>query len=137
MILPNDPEVLAHARRDEGLRLEPYRCPAGRLTIGYGTVIEHIDEAEAEWLLGHRLALVHHGLSRTYEWFAHLSDNRQRALVLMAYQLGLAGLGQFGRMLTAIGFGDYSRAADEMLDSVWHVQTPRRAQLCSELMRAG
>ncbi|MBP5593653.1 MAG: hypothetical protein J6X75_05780, partial [Clostridia bacterium] len=36
----------------EGLRLKPYRCPAGKLTIGYGRNIEDmgISETEAEML---------------------------------------------------------------------------------------
>ena len=37
----------------EGLRLKPYRCTSGKLTIGYGRNIEDngITEAEASFLL--------------------------------------------------------------------------------------
>ena len=32
--------VLEFIRKHEGLRLNPYRCPANKLTIGYGHVIQ-------------------------------------------------------------------------------------------------
>ena len=37
---------------DEGLRLMPYRCSAGKLTIGYGTTFP-LSEEEAHLLLRH------------------------------------------------------------------------------------
>ncbi len=56
--------VLDILKQDEGFRADPYKCPAGRWTIGYGRNFEdnpfslkelvhilHISEAQAEWLL--------------------------------------------------------------------------------------
>jgi lysozyme len=50
------PELLALVKRMEGYRAEPYRCPAGYPTIGYGhripsTTHPPVTEAEAEALL--------------------------------------------------------------------------------------
>ena len=45
--------LLNQLRRHEGLRLDPYKCSEGYLTIGYGRNIETngISEAEAEFML--------------------------------------------------------------------------------------
>ena len=48
-------EWIREIKQSEGLRLGIYRCPAGRLTIGYGTNVEYIDQDEAEYLFRHRL----------------------------------------------------------------------------------
>lgn len=40
----------------EGLRLKPYKCPAGKLTIGYGLNLDGgITKEEAEILLSYRI----------------------------------------------------------------------------------
>lgn len=36
----NVSRIIKHLKTDEGLRLYPYRCPADKLTIGYGRNIE-------------------------------------------------------------------------------------------------
>ncbi len=55
----------------------------------------------------------------------------------MAFNLGMAGLLKFQKMITAIGCMDYGGAADEMLDSRWARQVGRRAQRLAEMMRTG
>jgi lysozyme len=113
MIAADDPELAASIKRHEGFRSQPYTCPAGRWTIGYGYNLESgmtLEEGEAP---------------------------RQRSLVEMCYQLGPAGCRRFERMLRALADADYERAADEMLDSRWAEQTPARAEHCAELMREG
>ncbi|MFD2234837.1 glycoside hydrolase family protein, partial [Phaeospirillum tilakii] len=54
-----DPATLrADLIRDESLRLKPYRCPAGKLTIGIGRNLDDvgISREEAETLLDHDIA---------------------------------------------------------------------------------
>jgi lysozyme len=63
---------VALIRRFEGCRLAPYRCPAGRPTIGYGHVVGPdedfpacgITQAEAEALLAQDAARAAMGLAR-------------------------------------------------------------------------
>lgn len=60
--------------------------------------------------------------------YEHLSPVRQRAILNMAFQLGVDGVLKFRRMIAALDRGDYARAAIEALDSKWAKEdTPQRA----------
>jgi lysozyme len=87
--------LLAHIRESEGFRSEPYHCPAGRLTVGYGTMIEHISRDEAEWLLRHRLEVAIEEIRKRWPWTDDLSETRRAALYDMAYNMGVPTLAQF------------------------------------------
>lgn len=122
---------------DEGLRLMPYRCSAGKLTIGYGTTFP-LTQEEAHLLLRHRLQGVVADLGHRFAWWPRLSPDRQSVLASMAYQMGMGGLIKFRRMLAAVERGDYEAAAREMLDSKWAKRdTPGRAGRLAERMRRG
>ena len=56
-------------------------------------------------------------------------------IVEMVFNPGRARLLGFVKMLTALERGDYSTAADEMLDSRWHRQVGKRAEEMAERMR--
>jgi lysozyme len=138
MLQIDDEPLLASLREHEGFSATVYRCPAGYLTIGYGLNLEAgITREEAEVLLRMRVEQILDRITRTYPWFAGLTEPRQRAIVEMAYQLGFGGLHGFRRMRAALEAGDWPQAAEEMLASEWHEQTPRRAQHSAELMRTG
>ena len=137
----------------EGLRLKPYRCPAGKLTIGYGHNIDAhplvgdigayfkahggITQQMAEILLDNDLNATKSALLRNLPWIADLSAIRQMVLVDMAFNLGLAGLLEFKNTLALIGCGEYGQAADAMLKSKWSKQVKGRATTLAELMRHG
>ena len=70
-------------------------------------------------------------------WARALSPERQAVLVNMAFNLGIAGLLAFKRMLAACERGEYAAAAREMLDSVWAKQVGARAVRLAEQMRTG
>ena len=113
---------------DEGLRLMPYRCSAGVLTVGYGTAFP-LTEQEAHLLLRHRLQGVLDQCERRFSWWSKLSPARQQVVASMGYQLGFDGLLGFKRMLADLERGDYRAASDEMLDSKWAISdTPARAR---------
>ena len=134
-------EALARGllQSDEGLRLKPYHCTAGKLTIGYGRNLEDrgITEAEAEYLLENDVSEIYEDLAEIYDFFTHLSPMRKAVLIDMAYNLGLGGLNKFQNMIKAIDDGDYSTAASEMLDSRWASQVGDRAERLAKLMRTG
>lgn len=110
--------VLAPLMRDEGFRRKPYRCSAGKLTIGYGTNLEDgLDDDEAMFLLEHRIDQSILDCQRTFPWFSRLDPVRQAVLVQLRYQLGLDGLLGFRKMLAALERGEYAAAARELLDS--------------------
>ena len=59
----------------------------------------------------------------------------QLVISAMCFQLGRNGTMEFKRMLAAIKDHNYDKAAQEMLDSRWAKQTPRRAKKMASLMR--
>jgi len=127
-------------KRNEGLRLTPYRCSAGKLTIGYGRNLEDngITNYEAEVLLAKDINDARES-ARLFvsEIFKTLSLNRQNALIDMALNLGLPRLSQFVKLKSAIIKGDFDKAAAEMLDSKWAKQVGYRAIDDAELMKKG
>ena len=124
---------------DEGFMPIPYRCTSGKLSIGYGTNIQDgITKEEALLLMRHRLGKVVAALESRLPFWSKLTDDRRRVLVNMGYQLGIAGLMGFKRMLAWLSRGDYEAAAREMLDSKWARQdSPGRARRLAERMRRG
>ena len=124
---------------DEGFMPIPYRCTSGKLSIGYGTNIQDgITKEEALLLMRHRLGKVVAALESRLPFWSKLTDDRRRVLVNMGYQLGIAGLMGFKRMLAWLSRGDYEAAAGEMLDSKWARQdSPGRARRLAERMRRG
>lgn len=65
--------------------------------------------------------------------------NPARADVLysMAYQMGVDGLAAFKSTLVMISNGNFTGAAEGMLNSLWAKQTPARARRHAEVMRTG
>jgi lysozyme len=52
----------------------------------------------------------------------------------MVFQMGITGFLGFKRTQTFLKWGEYDRAAEEMLDSDWAEQTPGRAQRIANAM---
>jgi lysozyme len=139
MVAVNDSALVRQIELHEGVRLRPYRCTAGKLTIGVGRNLEDrgITLAEARMLLANDLADFRNGLLNALPWVARLDDVRQRVLIDMAFNLGLPGLLEFKRTLAAVEAGQYGRAAGMMLESRWASQVGQRARRLSQMMRDG
>lgn len=117
---------------DEGFSSQVYTDSLGLLTIGYGTLIEYgITREEAELLLLYRLGEVLRELHRRKPEIDEIDRYfpvQYAALINMAYNLGVPKLLGFRKMWKAIDERDWSRAADEALDSKWARQVPERAR---------
>lgn len=124
-------------KRDEGLRLRPYQCTAGKQTIGYGRNIEDngIRESEAELMLLNDVDECKMVLSDRIENWAGLSEVRQGVLVNMMFNLGWPRLSKFKRMIAAVELGQFALASIEMLDSKWAGQVGARANRLSQMMK--
>lgn len=122
----------------EGLKLKPYRCSAGKLTIGVGRNLEDkgISEEEALFLLRNDIDKAVTDLEK-HSWYIKLDPIRQKVLIDMAVNLGTNGLLQFERMIAALEKGDYENAAKEMQDSKWYRQVKSRGVRLVEMMRTG
>lgn len=132
-------KLIDQLKRHEGIRLKPYRCTAGVLSIGYGRSLETkgITLYEAEILLNHDVGAVVSSLKNELIFWERLDHVRQEALINMAFNIGVTGLMKFKKTLSMIAGGDYLDASIEMLDSKWAIQVPKRAKELSEQMETG
>ena len=122
----------------EGLRLKPYRCTAGRLTIGVGRNLEDkgISHHEAMMLLRNDIEEITGQLER-HSWYVALGPVRRKVLIDMAFNMGLDGLMRFRRMIEALKRANYEAAADEMVNSRWYRQVGERGRRLEAMMRTG
>ena len=125
--------------RHEGLRLKPYRCTSGKLSIGIGRNLDGsgISEREAELMLENDILKLFAVLPGKIDFFNELDKVRADILVNMAFNMGVNGLLKFKKMLTAIDDGYFTRAAAEILDSKWAFQVGDRALELAEQMKTG
>ena len=123
----------------EGMHRKPYRCTAGKLTIGVGRNLDDrgISPDEAMYMLANDIKDARRELSAAFPWFDKLDDVRQAVLIDMHVNLGLSRLQGFRNTLALIGVGKYEAAAQEMLNSKWAEQVGRRAQRLSRMMATG
>ena len=126
--------------RHEGLRLKPYRCTAGKLTIGIGRNLDDcgITQSEAYVMLINDIMNCEKQLqAKIPDIYNGLDEVRKSVLLNMCFNLGISGLLGFKNTLEFIKVGDWERAANNMLVSRWAKQVGRRAIELSELMRKG
>lgn len=122
---------------DEGLRLKPYYCTEGKLTIGIGRNLEStgISRAEAHFMLENDICRVMKELDEMLPFWRDLSPVRQAAIVNMAFNLGTTGLTKFTKTIGHLKANEWTEAGDEMLRSRWAEQVPNRAQRIAEAVR--
>ena len=132
-------DLVAQLRRDEGVRLKPYHCTAGKLTIGVGRNLDDrgITQTEADYLLANDIAEVTAQLLEQLPWAARLDEARRGALLNMAFNLGIAGLLGFKNTLKLIEAGKYEAAEMNMLRSKWATQVGPRATRLALQIRTG
>ena len=142
---PDDPLLLSELRRDEGVRLSPYRDTEGILTVGVGHNLEAkpldveypLTEEKVNQILADDLVLVFSGLDKHLGWWRMLSYPRMRVMANMAFNLGIAGLLTFKNTLAAVQHGEYDEAARGMCSSKWARQVGARALRLAHMMRMG
>ena len=132
-------KTMEELKKHEGLRLKPYKCTAGALTIGYGRNLNArgISRAEAHDMLAHDVIETYHQCELKIDFWSSLSDVHKMVLLNMAFNLGIQGLLGFKRTLDYMRSGDFRSASVEMLDSKWAEQVGKRAEELSKMMRVG
>jgi len=139
--------LIPHLEVDEGVRLRPYRCSAGALTIGIGRNIDErplpkamenhlraegeITPAMVYELLDEDLRLAEGDARYLFPEFDRLSTNRKAAVVELSFNLGRTRLAKFKKFLEAARVGDWRTAGAELRNSRWHrqVQKERRNRI--------
>ena len=117
-------DVIEH----EGYEKKVYLDSLGKPTIGYGFLVEslELDIDICREILKRKLEQNELSLIRNLEFYRDLPRPVKDILQNMFYQLHYK-LFKFKKTLRFIEDGDYKSASDEMLDSLWAKQTPRRA----------
>ena len=125
--------------KHEGLRLKPYRCTAGKLTIGVGRNLDDvgITEEEAGYLLNHDINNAEKELMKAIPWADTMSRRRYYVFVEMVFNLGISRFMQFKKMIEYCRTGDYEKASEEALDSAWHKQVGKRAETLAKILKEG
>jgi lysozyme len=128
--------------RDEGFEKSAYKDSLGYLTIGIGKLIDQrkgagLTKRQALYLLNDDLFILAGEMDQHMLWWRGESANRQRALLNMAYQMGVPGLLKFEKMLWAMQHHDFTTAYKECLDSLWASQTPERAKRVALMIKEG
>ena len=140
----------------EGLHLMPYRCTAGKLTIGVGYNIDAhgppfgmtmkalmlfgITERQATDLLDVQIQTFADELDKAVPWWRDHDEIRMRVLLDMAF-MGVGnekkGLLSFRNTLASMQAKNYDAAADGMMDSKWARDVKTRAPRLAAMMRTG
>lgn len=143
-------QLIAQLKFEEGGRSKAYRCPAGKLTIGYGHNLDvapqflgtdipmKIDQLLAEAILIDDIMRTERKLLMQWHGFTLMPDVIKDALINMAFQMGVSGLLKFKKTLHYLIRAEWDNAADEALDSDWaRHDTPDRAERVAGQIRSG
>ena len=126
--------------KHEALRLKPYECTAGKLTIGVGRNLDDmgLTEDECLYLLDNDIDRCDRELRHNFKWYLELCRVRQEAMINLCFNMGIARLLSFEKALTAMSKGDFNKGADEFLDSKWADQVgPTRSSDIECMVRTG
>lgn len=130
---------LQRLKDDEGFRAQAYRDTTGHLTIGYGFNVDAgISSFAANALLVGQVAEIEGELAtRLFGFWQALNDTRRDVLLNMAFNLGVDGLMEFKRMISALAAGDYRQAAVEIVASKAYSQARERYERLTDAMETG
>ena len=125
-------------KKHEGFRARVYKCTEGYDTIGYGFAIKDLELTEhiADQILMKKLSELNLKIIDRFEWYFTSPQKVQDVVVNMCYQMGLSGFSFFKKTIYYLETEQYEEAADEMLDSLWHKQTPNRSKELSDIIRS-
>ena len=137
----------ARIKKHEGFVNKIYKDSLGFATIGYGHLVTKSDtyeegveytEEELSKVFDQDFIIAGHGaetLMKNNEVY-EIEHEAKCVLIEMVFQLGIGGVSKFKNMWKALGEGDYQTASEEMLDSRWAKQTPKRATDLSNVMKS-
>ena len=139
--------------KHEGRRKKPYKCTAGKNTIGVGWNYDdnplpsyiadylkkhgEITDEMVDYLLQISISTAKADCHTLFPDFDNFSENRRMALTDFVFQLGLIRASYFVNSIAMINTGRWEEAAENMLKSNWAKQTPKRAAEVTNLIEVG
>ena len=135
-------------RVDEGCVFEIYKCSAGMATFGIGHMVTCEDpeyghgvhtpvspmRVEQAFEKDVEIALI--GCNQIFPEFENYPEEVQKICANMMFQLGFSRFRGFKHMIAAVKNKNWSRAADEMRDSLWNKQTHARSERLISRMKS-
>lgn len=135
----NDKDLEVELIRDEGVKSRPYKDTTGHLTIGVGHNLSarglcaEAIMVQLRFDIKEKLA----EMDRKMSWFKSHPDAIQRALINLAFNLGVDGLLKFSQTLDAIKDRDYPLAAERFRkNSKYFSQVKGRAERIALLIES-
>tara|TARA_R110000824_G_scaffold214125_2_gene400395 strand:- start:161 stop:604 length:444 start_codon:yes stop_codon:yes gene_type:complete len=122
-------ELKKHLIEFEGIVLKPYKCTAGKTTIGIGRNLDDmgISEDEAMILLDNDIKNVVEEVLATWPWVEDLPPRARMVVIDLAFNMGVPTLSSFRNMLGCLKSKDWDGASENLLDSRYAQQVGRRA----------
>lgn len=132
-------ELLDQIKEHEGLKLFPYKCPAGKLTIGYGHNLQDngLSKSACEYILYDDIDEAKRNLRTIFgnEFFENLKDSKKIALIDMMFNLGMVKFLTFKRFIFAVETQNWENASYEIIHSRAYEQNKKRYKKLSEQIR--
>lgn len=131
---------------DEGVRFNVYTDTTGNPTVGIGHNLNAgplpgqtypMTQAQVDALFAKDVASTVAKLDQHLPWWRSLDDVRQRVMLNMCFNLGIAGLMTFVGFLSLVKTGQYAHAAEDMATTLWARQVGLRAVRIEVMMRNG
>jgi len=116
----------------------PYVDTKGNVTIGigYNLTARGLPDSWVNQQYDEDVTYFNQQLTQDFDWYEGLCDARKMVLIDMCF-MGYKTFKEFERMLQALRYGDYEKAAQEILNSLWAQQVHGRAKQDAEIMRTG
>jgi len=115
---------------NEGVRKYPYRCSAGKLTIGIGRNLEDkgLSDSEVMYLFDNDLQDTQDSAESIFEDFSQYTIEEQTVILDMLFNLGTTRFKTFKKFIRAIKERDLKEAARQIEQSAYFHQVPNRAR---------
>ena len=137
-------DLKARIKEHEGYRGQVYKDSLGFATIGYGHLVLPTDKFKED------VTYKKKDLEEVFDSDFNIAKSNANQLIKglpihhqakcviieMVFQLGIGGVSKFKNMWRALKKNDYQTASEEMLDSKWAKQTPKRAEELSSVMKS-
>lgn len=150
----SDDVIIQRLVVNESIRYQPYKCPAGHLTIGVGRNLETnpltseekrvcgdymhgITKEQCYYLLRNDIARVKEELTDKLPWWQNLDKERQFVLIDMCFNMGIKKLLGFNNTLRYLSTGFYKQAASNLRESLYYRQVTKRAERNARCVETG
>ena len=137
-------DLKARIKEHEGYRDQVYKDSLGFATIGYGHLVLSTDrfkegvtykKKDLEEVFDSDFNIAKSNANQLIKGLP-IHHQAKCVIIEMVFQLGIGGVSKFNKMWKALKQNDYQIASEEMLDSKWAKQTPKRAEELSIVMKS-